>query len=125
MKDFAISLGHRAGELARVAGALSRMQVNIKSVAGLTVGNQVLVRIIADNPDAARTALRDSNIQFEEAEVIKVLLENKAGELADVAAKLSKAGINLLAIYLTGIEDDLVELAIIADDPKQARKILE
>jgi hypothetical protein len=125
MKDFAISLGNRAGELARVAGALAQKSVNIQSVAGLTVGNHVLLRVIADDPDAARTALRDSHIDFEEHEVVKVLMENKAGELADVANKLSKQGVNLLAIYLTGIVDDMVELAVVADDPKKAKKLLE
>ena len=125
MKDFAISLSHRAGELARVAGALSRLDVNIQSVACLTVGNQVLLRLIADDTEAARTALMESNIQFEEHEVIKVLVENKAGELADVTNKLGKQGVNLIALYLTGIVDDMVELAIVADDPKKARKLLE
>jgi hypothetical protein len=125
MMDFAITLSHRAGELARVAGSLSRLNVNIQSVAGLTVGNQVLLRLIADDADAARTALHESNIQFEEHEVIKVLVENKAGELAEIANKLAKQGVNLNAIYLTGIVDDMVELAIIADDPKKARKLLE
>ena len=125
MKDFAIALSHRAGELARVAGALSRLNVNIQSVAGLAMGNQVLLRLIADDPEAARTALLESNIEFEEHEVIKVLVENKAGELAEVANKLSKQGVNLEALYLTGIVDDMVELAIIADDPKKARKLLE
>jgi hypothetical protein len=125
MKDFAIPLSHRSGELARVAGALSRLNVNLQSVAGLAVGNQVLLRVIAEDAEAARTALLESNIEFEEHEVIKVLLENKAGELAEVANKLGKQGVNLQAVYLTGIVDDMVELAIIADDPKKARKLLE
>lgn len=125
MKDFAIALSHRAGELARVAGALSRLNVNIQSVAGLTVGNQVLLRLIAEDHDAARTALQESHFEFEEHEVIKVVVENKAGELAEIANKLSKQGVNLVAIYLTGSVDDMVELAIVADDPKRARKLLE
>jgi len=42
-----------------------------------------------------------------------------------VSAKLAQAGVNLRAIYLTGIVDDLVELAIVADNPKKARYALE
>lgn len=125
MRDFAIQLTHRTGELARLANALSRTNVNIKSLAGLAVGNQVLVRLIPDDVEAARTALRESNIRFEENEVVTVLLENKAGELAGIAGKLADAGINLQAIYLTGIEGDLVELALVADDVKKAKKVLE
>jgi hypothetical protein len=68
---------------------------------------------------------RRANIRFAEEEVVKVVLENRAGELATVSAKLAQAGVNLRAIYLTGIVDDLVELAIVADNPKKARYALE
>jgi hypothetical protein len=125
MRDFAIHLTHRPGELARVAHALARAGVNLKSVAGLTFANQGLIRIIADDVDAARGALTEANIRFEESEVVTVLLENKAGELEDVAAKLGNAGVNLHALYVVGLDGDLVELAIVCDDPKKAKKTLE
>jgi hypothetical protein len=125
MRDFAIHLTHRPGELARIAHALSRAQVNIKSVAGMTVGSQGLIRIIADDVEAARKALQEGHIPFEDNEVITVLLENKAGELEDLAAKLGNNGINLNALYVVGLEGDLVELALSVDDVKKAKKILE
>lgn len=124
MKDFTIQLTHRPGELADVANALSLQGVNIKSLAALNVGNQSLVRIIPDDVETARNALHDRNIRFEEHEVISVLLENHAGELTGVAAKLSEAGVNLEAIYLVGVAGDLIELAIAADDIKKAKKVL-
>lgn len=125
MRDFSIQLTHRPGELARLASALARSSVNLKSVAGLAIGGHVLIRIIPDDIVAARTALRDANIRFEENEVATVLLENKAGELARIAEKLANAGVNLRAIYVTGLEEDLVELAIVSDDFKKAKKVLE
>jgi hypothetical protein len=125
MKDFAIQLSHRPGELARVATALSRHGVNLKSVAALAIGQQVLLRIIADNVESARAALEGAGIRFEEHEVVTVLLENRAGELATIASKLADVGVNLQAIYVTGIEDNLVELAVVADDIKKAKRVLE
>jgi hypothetical protein len=125
MKDFAIQLSHRPGELARVATALSRHGVNLKAVVGLAIGPQVLLRIIADDVESARAALEGAGIRFEEHEVVTVLLENHAGELAKIASKLADANVNLLGIYLTGIEDDLVELAVVADDVKKAKRVLE
>jgi hypothetical protein len=116
---------HRPGELARVANALSRTGVNIKSVAALTLGNQGLVRFIADDIEAARSALNQANIPFEEHELVTTLLENKAGELADVAGKLANANVNMLAAYVVGLDGDLVELALAVDDPKKAKKALE
>jgi hypothetical protein len=125
MKDFAIELTHRPGELARVAEALSRYGVNLKAVVGVAIDQHVIVRIIADEPEAARTALERASIRFEEEEVVKVLLENRAGELAAVTRKLGEAGVNLRAIYLTGIVDNLVELAVVSDNPKKAKRALE
>ena len=125
MKDFAIELTDRPGELGRVATALSRYGVNIKAVTGLALEKHVLVRIIADDPDAARSALEHAGIRFTEGEIVQVLLENRAGELAAVTTKLSEAKLNLRAIYLTGIVDNLVELAIVTDDARKARRMLE
>jgi hypothetical protein len=124
MRDFAIQLTHRPGELARVASALSTQHVNIKSLAGLAIDKYVTVRIIADDVEAARIALESANIRYEESEVVQVLLENRAGELANLSMKLAQGGVNLRAIYLTGIEGDLVELAIVPDDVKKAKRLL-
>lgn len=125
MRDFAIELTDRPGELGRVAIALSRYGVNLKAVTGLAIDHHVIVRIIADDPEAARLALQGAGIRFSEEEVVQVLLENRAGELATVTAKLAEAKVNLRAIYLTGIVDNLVELAIVTDDPKKTRRMLE
>jgi hypothetical protein len=124
MKDFVIHLTHSPGGLADVANALSLAGVNIKSLAALSVRGEALLRLIPDDADAARGALREKNIPFEEHEVATVLLENKAGELTGVAARLAEAGVNLEAIYLVGLADDLIELAIVADNYKKAKKVL-
>jgi hypothetical protein len=125
MRDFAIHLTHRPGELARVAHALARAAVNLKAVAGMVIGNQGLLRVIADDVEAARTALQEANIRFEESELATVLLENQAGELEGVAGKLANAGLNLQAVYVIGLDGDLVELALAVDDVKRAKKVLE
>jgi len=125
MKDFVVQLTHRPGELANVTNALSLQEVNIKSLAAITLGPQAILRIIPDDPEAARNALHAANIRFEEKEIVTVLLENRAGEMTEVAAKLADAGLNLEAVYVVGLSDDLIELAIAVDDVKKAKKSLE
>ena len=125
MKDCSIQLTHHPGDLARVAQALARRGVNIKALAGLSVGGMATARILPDDIVAARGALEAASIKFTEGEVHILLLENKAGEVANVASRLGEAGINLEAIYITGIAGDLIELAIVCDNPKKAKKILE
>ena len=125
MREFVIQLTHRPGELARVTNVLSLYGVNIKSVAAMTFGDQALLHLIPDNVESARSALAADNISFDENEVAVVLLENRAGELTGVAAKLAEAGVNLEAAYVVGLSDDLIELAIVSDNVKKAKKALE
>ncbi len=125
MRDFVIQLAHRPGELARVTNALSLYGVNIKSVAAMTFGDQALLHFIPDDVESTRSALNAGNIAFEDREVAVVLLENRAGELTGLAATLAEAGVNLEATYVMGVADDLIELAIVSDDVKKAKKVLE
>jgi len=125
MRDCSIQLTNHAGDLARVAQALARRGVNIKALAAISVSGTAVARILPDDIVVARSAFEAAGIRFTESEVNTVLLENKAGLLASVTSRLDEAGINLEALYLTGIADDLVELAIICDNPKKAKKILE
>jgi hypothetical protein len=126
MKDCSIQLSNHPGDLARVAQALGRRGVNIKALAAISVGGGVaMARILPDDITVARSALEAANIRFTEAEVHIVLLENKAGALADVTHRLGEGGVNLEALYITGITNELVELAIVSDNPKKAKKILE
>ncbi|MEX2111229.1 MAG: ACT domain-containing protein [Gemmatimonadaceae bacterium] len=125
MKDCSIQLTNNPGDLARVAQALARRGVNIKALAGISVGGVATARILPDDIVVARSAFEAANIRFTESEVHLVLLENRAGVLANVTSRLGEAGINLDAIYVTGIADDLVELAIATDNPKKTKKILE
>ena len=125
MRDFAIHMTHRPGELERITDALARSNVNLKSVSALAIDNKAMLRLIPDDVERAREALRESNIHFEESEVVSVLLENQAGELAAVAHIMAYAGLNLQAAYVVGLEDDLIELAIVVDNVKKAKKVLE
>jgi len=125
MRDCLIQLTNKPGDLARVAQALARRGVNIKALAALSIRGEAVARILPDDIVVARSALEAANIRFTESEVHIVLLENKAGVLANVTNRLGDAGIDLEAIYVTGVADDLVELAIVSDNPKKAKKILE
>jgi hypothetical protein len=125
MRDCSIQLTNHPGDLARVAQALARRGVNIKALVGISNGGVAMARILPDDIVVARSALEAANIRFTEGEVHLVLLENKSGVLADVTNRLGEAGINLEALYVTGIADDLIELAIVSDNPKKTKKILE
>jgi len=124
MKEFRVTMGNRPGELARVASALSRQGVSIKALAASAGGNQVALHLVGHDVEATRSALEAANIQYQESEVLLLLLEDKAGEIARIASQLADAGVNLTAIYLAGRADDLVEVVVAVDDIKKAKKVL-
>ncbi|MBM4091289.1 MAG: hypothetical protein FJ276_17980 [Planctomycetes bacterium] len=124
MREFVIQRSNNPGEIADVTNALSLQGVNIKSISAMAFGTQGILRIIPDDVDNGRNALRAKGIEFKEHDVVTVLLENQSGELTGVAAKLAQGGLNLEAVYVVGLADDLIELAIVVDDVKKARKLL-
>lgn len=125
MRDCSIQLTNKPGDLARVAEALARRGVNIKAITAQSIGGMAMARILPDDIVVARSALEAAHIKFTESEVHLILLENKAGVVANVTERLGAAGINLEAIYVTGVADDLVELAVVGDDPKKTKKVLQ
>ena len=124
MREFRVTVTNRPGELARVATALARQGVSLKAVAASAHSNQVILHMVAHDVETARGAFSAAGISCDENEVMMLLLEDKAGELARVAEKLAEAGVNLDAIYLAGRADDLVEVVLSTDDIKKAKKAL-
>ena len=125
MRDCSIELTNHPGDLARVVQAFGRRGVNVKSLAAMTIEGKSLVRILPDDIQNARSALEAASIRFTESEIQTVLIENRPGELATLLNRLGDASINLEAVYLTGIADDLIEVAFVCDNPKKAKKVLE
>ena len=124
MREFRITLTNRPGELARLAGALARQGVSLKALAATGTGTTVAVHLVGHDVEATRAGLRAAGASFEEHEVLVVLLEDKAGEIARVASQLGDAGVNLSAVYLAGRSDDLIEVVLAVDDVKKAKKAL-
>jgi hypothetical protein len=59
------------------------------------------VRLLVDNAEKAKDALKASKIRFSEEEVIELELDNRPGSLGEVAEKLAKVKINIKYAYAT------------------------
>lgn len=124
MKEFRVTLTHRAGELARVTALLGERQVNLKSVAGMSDGNKAILCLVADDPAACRSALQDGQVQFQEVELLSELLENEPGQIADLAHRLGEAGVDIQSMYILARDEPLIEMGFTVNDPKRAKKAL-
>jgi hypothetical protein len=125
MRDLTIELTHRPGELARVASMLARHHVTLKAGCALAIGRRLIARLIPSDIDAARRALDAAEVRFEESELVKVLLESRAGELAMLSSRLTEDGIGVRAMYITATAGNFVELAVVPDNAERARRLLE
>jgi hypothetical protein len=124
MKEFRVNMTDRPGELARVAGSLGRQGVSIKAVAAIANAHQVDLHVVGHDVEATRRGLEAAGLPYSEHEVVLLLLEDRAGEVARVASELAEAGVNMSAVYLAGRADDLVEVVVAVDDVKKAKKVL-
>jgi len=61
------------------------------------------VRIVVDNPTAAKTVLEQQHLTCTETEVAQVKLPHRPGELARAAARLGEAHLNINYAYC-GVE---------------------
>ena len=124
MRDITIELRPRTAEIARIAAVLAREQVTLRAGSALTVGAQLVARFVPSDIDAARRALDAASVPFVEHEVVPALIESRAGELATLSARLADAGITVRGIYLTAMLDNVMQIAIVADQPALIRRVL-
>ena len=125
MRDVSIELKPHPGELARVTSLLAQHHVTLRAGTALAVGGRIVARFVPSNIEAARRALDSASVRFEEGEIVQVLLESRAGEMAMLSTRLAEGGVNVRAIYLTGTAGPLLELAIVPDNVQKARRVLE
>lgn len=120
-----VFLENRPGVLAELCEVLSDAEINIEALlleGSVDFGN---IRLHVSAPRKAEKALRDAGYQFRTAEALIIKLSNAPGALADVTKKLSKAKINVDALFGTtapGTEE--AEFVLMVDDVEKARKVL-
>jgi hypothetical protein len=96
IKEFTIRLEDRPGTLGKLCQTLAEENINILAYQQFPhEKGQGSVRLVVDNPDKTRATLDRQRADYREAEVAKVMLTNRPGELARVASKLGEQGINI------------------------------
>jgi hypothetical protein len=95
-KEFTIRLEDRPGTLGKLCQALAEQDVNILAYQQFPhEKGKGSVRLVVDNPDKTRATLDRQRADYKEADVAKVMLANRPGELARVASRLGDQGINI------------------------------
>lgn len=96
-----LSLESKPGVLAQLTGALARAGVNIQGICAPEVAGKGKVRVVVDDPERARAALKAAKLRAGEEAALAVTLENRPGALAQVAERLARGKVNIKCVYAT------------------------
>ena len=107
-----VALQNKPGTLAKLCSTLRDAGVNISAVDAAGIAGRGKVRLLVDNPDKAKDALKAAKTRFSEEEAIE--LDNRPGALGEVAEKLAQAKINIKYAYATTSEGSTKATVILA-----------
>lgn len=122
--ELIVKVENRPGMLTAAAGVLGKENVNIRGFSAIPPSEWI--RFLPDDADAGERALKEAGYEVKRAEVVTHRISNTPGELALVAERLSKAGVNIEAAYLAAsAEGEKLELVFEVSDVKAAKKALK
>jgi hypothetical protein len=124
MKAFLVDLENKPGELARVTEAIAKQGINLEGISGAACDTSGRVAIVTKDDAGTRTALSDAKVSFKEMEATETSLPHAPGGLAKVARRLADAGINIEALFPTGMQGQDVTVAFVTDQPAKAKELL-
>ena len=99
-KELKVHVPDRPGMLGEVAGALAEKKINLRAVNAWVEGTEGVVRIVADKAAAAKKVLAARGWDVQEMEVLEIEIADKPGTLAEKAAALGRAGVNITHVFV-------------------------
>ncbi len=119
-----VSLANEPGTLSQLCSALSEALVNITAIDVAEARGRGKVRVMVDDLDEARKALKGAKILFSEEEVMVVDLDNRPGALGELAGKLSRSKINIKYAYTTTSAYARAKVIVAVPDVTKALRVL-
>jgi hypothetical protein len=124
MNTFIIELENRPGTLADIADAIAEKGINIAGVAGATAAGSGAIALLTNDEASTRSVLDASGSRYREVALATASLEDKPGVLAQAARRLADAGVNIEAIFPTGMEAGKITVAFGVDNIEAAKSAL-
>jgi len=109
-----VPLANKPGTLGKLCSTLGKAGVNVTALIAPDSRRTGKVRVLVDNPDKAKEALKGAKIKFFEEEVIAIELDNKPGAIGEVAERLAQSKINIKYAYATSSTGSARATAIFA-----------
>lgn len=125
VKQFSIFTPNRLGRLHTLTSLLVSRNVHILALTVLDTTDSAIIRVVVDDPEAARELLHEHGFPFSESSLLVVEIESET-RLKDVLAALLEAEINIHYIYaFMTRSQDKTALALHLEDPDVAEEALK
>jgi hypothetical protein len=99
VRQLSVFLENAPGRMAAVTRALADSGLNLRAFCVADTENYGILRVIVDDPEGARDALKEAGFTARLTDVIAVEVPDHPGGLADVLEKLDRAGVNIEYLY--------------------------
>ena len=99
--QFSVFLVNQPGILANLIDEIAERKMNLIALTIVDLHEQGVGRLVAEKPENIRQVLKDQNLQFTEAKVLMIELQNRPGALARVVRRLADEHVNIEYAYVT------------------------
>jgi hypothetical protein len=99
LEQVSIFLENKSGRLAEVTNVLAAANVNIRALSLADTADFGILRLIVDQTERAKQALKDHGFTIGKTEVIALEVPDRPGGLAEILQILGAAGINVEYMY--------------------------
>ncbi|MHC4698197.1 MAG: ACT domain-containing protein [Planctomycetota bacterium] len=99
--QFSIFLANKPGVLSQIFREVARAKINVMSIAMMDSIEHGVLRMIVEDPEAARPILKHLDIPVKETDVLTITLANRPGAAADLCERLSASHISIAYMYCT------------------------
>ena len=125
IKQLSVFIENREGRLEEVLDVLKQSGVNIVSLSLADTSEYGLLRLLVNDPEAGKTALRENGFSAMLTDVLGVKLCHRVGYLQELLEVICKNGINIEYMYALSTGTDDASIVIKTSDLEKAAEILK
>ena len=124
-KETTIVTPNKPGKLAQALRAVGTAGINLIAIDSSSGYDLNMVRLVTNDPPKTRKVLGKLGYNVTESPVLGVTISDKPGQLAHIAAVLSKARVNIDYMYASAVAYDQQAMVIVhVPDSEAAEKAL-
>ncbi|MBC8571129.1 ACT domain-containing protein [Zongyangia hominis] len=126
VKQLSVFIENKSGRLVQITEILGKNKIDIRAVSIADTTSFGILRLIVDDPDRAKSVLREAGFTVSITEVIAIAIEDEPGGLSKALRVLSNAQIGVEYMYAFLSKEDKTAYVILrVEDNDEAARVLQ